>query len=149
MQLQHWVHDSKNSFQHSLLATSSQIIPREATQLTYRAFVLDKHPDTMGSAFRQLLHNLGKVNGRKKVTPRVLRDFLHVFTVLLPIRKNRGPHFCVTCWTGHGVLRTYWLRILRKIYKAVPEEAMNCQNCGLRADIRYALVIRRIGLRHH
>jgi hypothetical protein len=69
MQLQHWVHDSKNAFQHSLLATSSQIILREANQLTYRAFVLDKHPDTMGSAFGQLLHNLSKINGRKKVTP--------------------------------------------------------------------------------
>jgi hypothetical protein len=84
---------------------------------------LDKHPDSMGSTLRQLLHNLGKIDGRKKVTPRILCDFLYFFLVFLPIRKYRGLHLCVPRSTRHVVFRVDWLRILGEINKAIPEEA--------------------------
>jgi len=78
----------------------------------------------MGSTFGQLLHDLGKIDGRKKVPPRVLCDFLHFFFVFLPIGKYRGLHLCVPGCSGHVFLRTNWLRVLGKINKAVSEKAV-------------------------
>ena len=123
MQLQHWVHNSKHSLQDSLVVNI-----RNCASLTHniihRAFVLNHHPDTMGSALGQLLHDFGKVDSREKVAPRVLSEFFHCFFVFPSVGKCCSLNFCVPCWPRYVILWTYRLRVLGKIDKAVPEKAM-------------------------
>lgn len=124
MQLQHWMHYSEDSLQNGLQSRSGLRMVGREIRWAYRAFVLNKHPNTMGSVFRQFLHNLRKIDSRKEITPRIFSDLFYFFFMFLPVRKSNNFDDCMFGRSRNIVLWTHRLWVLGEIDKTITEEAM-------------------------
>jgi hypothetical protein len=73
---------------------------------------MHKHPYAMWSAFRQLLHNLGVINGRKEVPPGIFMEVFNLLLVLLAIRKHYRPSNGLSRVLLWVILWLMWLGVL-------------------------------------
>ena len=91
---------------------------------TYRAFVLNKHPYTMWPMLWQLLHNLGEIDCREKISPGEFSDEFNILLVCLAIWTSVRPGHRLSRGTQHVIFRSIGLSRPCKIELAEPEEAV-------------------------
>jgi len=89
----------------------------------YRALVLNKHPNTMRTLFRKLLHDFGKVDCEEKISPREFSKHVNFFVGHCPIGQDSGPCHRAPRRAEHVVFHPAKLGILREVPKAISEEA--------------------------
>ncbi len=91
----------------------------------YRALVLDQHSDAMRTVFRELLHDLGEVNCKEKVSPRELRKHVDFLVCRCSIWQDCGSRHSAPWRANHVIFHSARLTVPRKVEEAVSEEANN------------------------
>ena len=77
----------------------------------------------MRTVFRELLHDLGEVDCKEKVSPRELRKHVDFLVCCCSIWQDCGPRHSASRRAKHIIFYTARVTILRKVKEAVPEEA--------------------------
>lgn len=77
----------------------------------------------MRTVLGQFLHDLRKIDCRKKVAPRELGDHVDLLLVLLAIRQDARFHDCVPRRALLALRGHHRLRVLGELEQTVPEKA--------------------------